>query len=223
MPTICKPREQAKIEMPTALSAVGRRRLFRKGESIFCQGDGEKMVFFVHSGLVKLTCSSGCGRDVITNLVFPGEEFGMMYVFDGQPYDVSATCVEDTEVTLISAEACAMLLRRSPELLMACLQNCVEKGRQQRKMMVGMAVESAEQRAARALLLLASKLGSPSLDGLQFRMPLSRQELSELMGTTVETAIRILSRFRKRDLIEERDGELTIKRNPEWEKVASAA
>ena len=140
-------------------------------------------------------------------------------MLDGQPFDVGATCLEEAEVTVVGATACALLLQQRPELLLSSFRNLATKGRQQRRMMVGLAVESAEQRAAQALLLLASKIGTPTDGGVQFSMPLTRIEFSELIGTTSETAIRIFSRFRKSGLIGEKGGQLTIKAHPEWESL----
>jgi CRP/FNR family transcriptional regulator len=82
--------------------------------------------------------------------------------------------------------------------------------RLQRQMLVGMAVERAEQRAARALLLLADRLGRRTPQGLLTPMVLDRQEFSEMIGTTVETAIRVLSRMRRDGIIHEEKHHLVV-------------
>lgn len=208
--------------LPELRGVLVRKKLVR-GETLFRQGDGTKYFFILHSGLVKLTTSSGTGRDVITELLFGGDICGSLCALDCAPYPVTAECVEEAEVTMIPQEAFHELAERQPELMTRSIQCCRGKMRFQREMMVGMAVERADQRAARALLMLAGRLGERTPFGLKMRMPLTRQEFSELVGTTVETAIRILSRFRKQGLIEETGENLVLRDEPELMRMATAA
>ena len=64
-----------------------------------------------------------------------------------------------------------------------------------------LAVDRAEQRIARALLSLAANSGQFSDDGVTIEMPLTRQDVADMTGTTVETAIRTMSKFRQQGLI----------------------
>ena len=77
------------------------------------------------------------------------------------------------------------------------------------------------ERLARALLRLATYNGTPTKDGLMIQMRLTRQDLADMTGTTVETAIRVMSRFRKQGWITTQRGRVVIKQPEELETVAN--
>lgn len=192
-------------EEKVAIEPLLRRRAVHRGETLFEQGDEPEWFFLVNRGTMKVCRSSGLGRDVILELLFPGDLCGALCALDNRPYPVSAVALEDGEVCRIAREDFLTLAARMPGILAKAVPDCQEKMRQQRQMLVGMAVERAEQRAARILLLLATRLGQRTAAGVKTPMVLDRQEFSELIGTTVETAIRVLSRMRKdRILLEEK-------------------
>jgi CRP/FNR family transcriptional regulator len=208
-----------------ALSELGHRahhRLYRQGDVIFRQGDIPTHLYFVRSGLVKSVVSSAMGRDVITELHFPGELCGSLSALDGQPYAATAICLQDCEITVVPLDLFLRLVEKQPALLLGTVQACRRSMRFQREMMVGIAVEPAESRAARTLLMLAERLGVETPAGVSFPMPLTRQEFSELIGTTVETGIRILSRFRKAGIISESGNEVIILKKGELLDLAFA-
>ena len=186
-----------------AIEPLLRRRAVHRGETLFEQGADPEWFFLVHKGTMKVCRSSGLGRDVILELLFPGDLCGALCALDNRPYPVSAVALEDGEVFRITREDFLGLVARMPGILAKAVPDCQEKMRQQRQMLVGMAVERAEQRAARILLLLAARLGQRTPSGIQAPMVLDRQEFSELIGTTVETAIRVLSRMRKDGILHE--------------------
>lgn len=193
--------ERLTPEERAALEPLLRRRQVKRGETLFEQGEEPEWFLLMHTGTIKICRSSGLGRDVILELLFPGDMCGALCALDNRPYPVSAVALEDAEVSRIAREDFLTLAARMPSILAKSVPDCQEKMRQQRQMLVGMAVERAEQRAARILLLLMTRLGERTPKGLRAPMVLDRQEFSELIGTTVETAIRVLSRMRKDGII----------------------
>ena len=117
---------------------------------------------------------------------------------------IGAVALESTEIYVIPLERFEKLTVTHPGLLLKALDCCRRKFGEQRVMLVGIAVERVEQRAARALLMLAEG-SAPRL-----RVALSRRDFSELIGTTLETAVRVLSSFRKQGLVLEQEGELLL-------------
>ena len=95
------------------------------------------------------------------------------------------------------------------------MASCHAKHQQQQEMLASLAVETSRQRTIRILLFLASRLGRREQQGVCFNMPFDRQELSELVGTTVETLIRGLSQLRKEGHFQERGGVVTLTRPKE--------
>ena len=77
-------------------------------------------------------------------------------------------------------------------------------------MIKSMAVERVERRIARILLKLAATTGSSSEEGIVIELSLTRQDIAEMVGTTVETAIRTMSKFRKKGLVQTKRGRVVI-------------
>ena len=186
-----------------ALEPLLRPKTVHRGEILFEQGAEPEWFLLVLRGTMKVCRSSGLGRDVILELLFPGDLCGALCALDHRPYPVSCVALQDGEIFRIAREEILALCSRHPGVLAKAVPDCQEKMRLQRQILVGMAVERAEQRAARALLLLAERLGRRTPEGLLTPMVLDRQEFSEMIGTTVETAIRVLSRMRKDGILYE--------------------
>ena len=71
-------------------------------------------------------------------------------------------------------------------------------------------MERVEQRIARVLLKLGASAGSDLPEGRVIEMPLTRQDVADMTGTTVETAIRVMSKFRRAELIRTRRGKVVL-------------
>lgn len=196
---------------------VGSQRGYRvrqcdPGETLYFEQDRPGMVFQVVSGLVKLTRSSGQGRDVMTSLCYPGD---LLCTDCGeQGCSVRATCVGPTEVAMVPKAAFHMALEQDPGACRCMVDSHQEKIREMSEMVVGLAAERVETRAARALMSLSKRLGQRQGSRILLPMPLSRQDFAEFIGTTVETAIRVLSKFRRGGLVEEGRGWLRFKEAP---------
>ncbi len=188
----------------------GTLRNFQKGEFLFRQGDEKKFFFLVVEGLIKIVSSSERGRELITEFLFPADICGSLCAGDCLPYQTSGECIRDSKVMVMPLATFNQLKTEFPELAQRSMESCRTKMRFMRDMMVGIAVERAEQRAARALRMLMDRLGHQTSDGVEFTMPLNRQEFAELIGVTVETGIRLLSKFRKKGVIEEKDHQITV-------------
>ncbi len=182
-----------------------------RGGALFRQGDPPEGLFLVSSGCVKLVQSSSQGRDVIMELLFPGDFCGALCTAECTPYSLSAICLADVDAGFVQRLRFQEAAQRHPGLLLKATAVCREKMQLQREMAVGLAVERADQRAARALLGLAARLGVMRDGALHLRMPLDRQGFAEMIGTTTETAIRILGRFRRNGyLLEDEEGQMTL-------------
>jgi CRP/FNR family transcriptional regulator len=183
-----------------ALAPLCRMRGYDKGDVIFQEGEPADRICFVHIGQVKIVKAAG-GRDVIIELLGPGEPVGAVAVFERRPFPASAIALEPSGILSIPERDFFALLERRPEMMRHLLA-----GLTYRLMMVNKRIAdlmgSAELRAARLFLTLADRVGIPRGSGTFIPLPLSRQEIADLIGTTLETAIRLMSRWQKDDLIE---------------------
>ncbi len=188
-----------------AVAPLCRMRGYEKGETIFREGDPADRIHFVHIGRVKIVKSAGA-RDVIVEILGPGEPVGAVAVFERRPFPASAVTLEPSGILSIPEREFFALLENRPEMMRHLLA-----GLTYRLMMVNKRLAdltgSAEQRAARLFLTLADRVGVSSSDGVRIPLTLSRQEIADLLGTTLETAIRLMSRWQKEAIVlTEKDG-----------------
>lgn len=189
---------------------IGRRKVLSKGQTLFELDASAETAYLVREGVVIVGCSSPNGREVITSVYFPGEILAGLSVLTGSEYMGTARAPKksDTVVTPISRTELLDILARDPDLYRRLILTQREKQRFKDRMLLGMVAESCEQRAASALLWLHQK---GAVDSSSFtRSYLSRQEMADLIGSTVETVIRVLSRFRKQGFLEEKKGTIKL-------------
>jgi CRP-like cAMP-binding protein len=187
------------------LAPLCRLRGYEKGEVIFHEGDPADRMYFVHVGRVKIVKSAG-GRDVILEILGPGEPVGAVAVFERRPFPAGAITLEPSSILSIPEREFFTLLESRPEMMRLVLAGLTYRLMMVNKRLADM-TGSAEYRAARLFLTLSDRVGITGEGGVRVPLPLSRQEIADLIGTTLETAIRLMSRWQKDDVIRtEKDG-----------------
>ncbi len=195
-------------------------RCYPKDAYIFHAGDPPDALYIVWMGQVKLLRHSEEGRDVVLDVIGPGHMFGEMAVFDGAPYSSSAQAMEDVAVVAISRPDFFRLLERYPSVSLAVISELSRRLRSASDLVHSLAVERVERRIARMLLKLAASTAQRSQNGLVIDLPLTRQDIADMTGTTVETAIRVMSRFRRQGLITTERGRVIVLDPPGLRAVA---
>ena len=183
---------------------------FGKDEYIFFEGDASSWLGVILEGRVKMIKHSEAGKDVVLDVISPGEMLGEVAAFDGSPYPATAQAMEPTVVASIYRDDFLRLLKQYPALALRVIEETGRRLREAQETIKSMAVERVERRIARILLKLAATTGSSSEDGIIIELPLTRQDIAEMVGTTVETAIRTMSKFRKRGLVQTKRGRVII-------------
>jgi CRP-like cAMP-binding protein len=182
-----------------ALAPLCRMRGFEKGEVIFGEGEPADRIYFVHIGRVKIVKAAG-GRDVIIEILGPGEPVGAVAVFERRPFPASAIAIEPSGLLSIPEREFFALLEKRPEMMRHVLAGLTYRLMMVNKRLADM-TGSAESRASRLFLTLADRVGTRRDSGVFIPLPLSRQEIADLIGTTLETAIRLMSRWQKDNLV----------------------
>ncbi|HYH10033.1 MAG TPA: Crp/Fnr family transcriptional regulator [Thermoanaerobaculia bacterium] len=178
-----------------ALAPLCRLRGYEKGEAVFHEGDPAGQIHFVVRGRVKIVKAAG-GRHVIIELLGPGEPVGAVAVFERKPFPASAVALEGSSILSIPEREFFTLLEKRPEMMRHLLAGLTLRLMMVNKRLADM-TGSAEYRAARLFLTLADRVGHAASEGVFIPLALSRQEIADLIGTTVETAIRLMSRWQK--------------------------
>lgn len=189
------------------LAAVAVLRRFRRGEPLFSEGDPSDAFYTVVEGRVKVFKTTAEGKDLILELFGSGDPIGAVAVYEERPYPASAVAIEDTVCIVVPRQHFFRLLEEHPTLVRGLLLALTWRLVELTDRLAELTGGKMEPRFARLFLKLADEEGRPSPDGLRIPLALSRQELADLAGTTIETTIRIMSRWGKRGLVETtRDG-----------------
>ena len=182
-----------------AVAPLCRLRGHEKGDTIFHEGDPADRMYFVVLGRVKIVKAAG-GRDVILEILGPGEPVGAVAAFERRPFPAAAVTLEPSSILSIPEREFFALLEKRPEMMRHVLTGLTLRLMMVNKRLADM-TGSAESRAARLFLTLAERVGSARESGTFIDMALSRQEIADLIGTTLETAIRLMSRWQKDELV----------------------
>ena len=193
-----------------ALASVASEQAYRAREFIFMEGDAAGSFCLVLSGRVKILRQSRDGKEVVLELLGRGEPFGGVAVFERRPYPASAQALERTTVLKIPGDAILALADRHPSMIRELALMIGRRLRSAHESVTSLAVDPVESRLAGALLRLAERDGAPGPRGLTLPFHLTRQSLADMTGTTVETAIRIVSRWLKDGVVAEDGNRLAL-------------
>ena len=193
-----------------ALAGAAREDTYRAREYVFMEGDPARWLCVVSSGRVKIVRHSNTGKDVVLELLGPGEVFGGVAVIEKRPYPAAAQAVEPTVVLKIPAEALIAASERHPVIIKEMALMIGRRLREAHNTVKSLAVDPVEARLAAALLRLAERDGERTKAGLALPFHLTRQSLADMTGTTVETAIRVVSRWLKAGLVSDEGARLLI-------------
>lgn len=204
-----------------ALAARCTITYFDRDTLVFTQGDPCHTVWFILSGRIKIVFQDVDGREVILEMLQSGEAFGgAVMFFERQP--ATARTAEPTTLCNLPADDYRELILQRPGIAIKLLHMI---GRRHHSMlrtqtMIG---ERVERRIAHILLKLADRSGCPDPEGTLITLPLSRQDLADMAGTTLESAIRTLSRFAREGWIHtDRGGYIVIHHRDQLAAIAQS-
>jgi CRP/FNR family transcriptional regulator len=196
------------------LAAVASVRTFEKGGTLFAEGDASDSLYTVIEGRVKVFKVTARGTDVILEIFGPGDPVGAVAVYESRDYPASAVALEPTRCVLIPRRAFFSLLETYPTMVRGLLIGLTHRLVELTNRLTELSGGRVEARLARFLLKLADDIGQRRDGGTFIPLALSRQELADMIGTTIETSIRIMSRWGKQDVVRtEKDGFLVVDRS----------
>lgn len=129
----------------------------------------------------------------------------------GFPYPANAIAMEDTEVLKISRKNLLSIMDRFPSLMYCLATNIGDRIKGSHETLKSIALEKVEARIASLLIKLCDKAGEKVPEGVAINMKLTKQDIAEMVGTTVETSIRTMSKLSKAGLVSSKAGRIIIK------------
>ncbi len=191
------------------------RRQHQKDEYLFFEGDPARWLVFVAQGRVKVIKHSEGGRETILSTFGPGQIVGEVGVLIGDIYPATAQTLEPTVTLSLRKDSYVDLVRGHPELAWALISELGKRLQRAHETIRSMAVEKVERRVARVLLRMASTAGERLDDAaapgaVRINLSLSRQDIADMAGTVIETAIRTMSKFQRQGYIETKGGRIIL-------------
>ncbi len=193
---------------------------YERGDYLFFEEDAEPGIFILVEGLVKLIKETQDGKTIIVRLVFPGDVFG--WIEWGRTQNITyytAMAVLDSTVLYISNRDFINLAIKYPAVAIKMTCDATANLLQTYEILKSIASGRVEERIAKILLELADRAGTRKNDKIVIRLPLTRQDIAEMTGTTVETAIRVMSRWKKQGIINTERGYIEILNRRELERL----
>ncbi|WP_203255778.1 Crp/Fnr family transcriptional regulator [Hyunsoonleella ulvae] len=202
--------EQCIIKQFNALKSLSREELVRisgcktsrfvkKGQVIFEEGEAINGVYCIKDGICKLTKLSENGKDQIVKMVVKGELIGQRSLVSDESSNLQATALNDMELCFIPKSEIISDLQKNPKFTLGMLRDMAHDLKEADDIIVDMAQKPVRQRLAETLIYVEKNFGT-NPDGT-ISLMLSREDYANIVGTATESAIRVLSQFKKQGLI----------------------
>lgn len=200
------------------ISACKTSKLIKKGDVLFDEGEYINGVFCIKDGVCKVTKMSTNGRDQIVKLVKKGDLLGERSLISGEAANLRATALNDLEVCFIPKAEIVRDLAQNHEFTMSMLKELAISLKEADNVIVDMAQKTVKQRLAETLLHLYKNYKTSENGALDIQ--LSREDIANIIGTATESAIRLLSGFKKEGLIQLKGKEIYILKPKELERIS---
>lgn len=195
------------------IAGVSHLRDYQRGDKVFDEGDPSDFFYVVVTGRVKVFKRAPDGHERILEIFGAGGLIGAVAAYESRPYPAAATAIEPATCLLTPSPDFFALLESQPTLVRGLLGSLSIRLMELTSRLAELTGGRVDTRFARLFLKLADQMGRQERGGLFVPMALSRQELADLTGTTIETCIRIMSKWNKDNVLHtDKDGFVILDR-----------
>ena len=174
---------------------------YKKGQVLFNEGAYPFGVYCINEGKIKLSHQGDDGKEQIIRLLKAGDVLGYRALLSGDRYSASAVALEDTQICFIPKELFVNMLKLDPGLAFEMMKLLSDELHKAEIKLTHLAQKPIRERLAETLLFIKETYGFEE-DGITLNVCLSREEIANLVGTATESAIRLLSEFKKDGMVE---------------------
>lgn len=187
-----------------ALSKLGRKQTVGRGQTLLWEGDESLVVANVINGVLKLAVSTADGREQIVGVVFPSDFIGRPF---GKESPYSVTALTDAEVCVFTRSAFDGFAKVHPDLQHKLLQRTLDELDRARQWMMLLGKKTASERIATLLLEISNRTSDTGCSVIptildSFELPMDRQQMGDLLGLTIETVSRQLTKLKGAGMID---------------------
>lgn len=194
-----------------ALAASSSMAHAEKGEVIWFSGRTVDFIGVVGSGFVKMTQTGPNHQEITTEIMGPGQVFGLLGAISGTGCPQCAKAVTGTWYLKVRKPGIVLAYQSNLILKEQILFRTSHRLHQSFELVAHLSIGTVEQRVAAVLLVLTRSFGQEQEDGIVIDVPLTRQDIAEIAGTTVESTIRVISKWQKKGWVETNARHIHIK------------
>lgn len=198
--SLCLPVGMSKQDIARLDEVVNARIRIAKGHPLFRLGEPTQAIYGIRSGSIKTQLEDSAGQLQITSFLLPGEIAGMDGLLENRQLS-HAIALEDTEVCVIQVDQLDQLTYQFPALQLQVRRLMGKEIKRAHQMVMSLGVLRSEQRLAAFLLNLSQRLSALGYSSTEFVLRMSREEIGNYLGLTLETVSRLFSRFARENLI----------------------
>ena len=203
-----------------ALLAYTRVERYRAGREIFSKGSPGDCMMAVMKGRVKISSLSPEGKEIVLNIISPGEIFGEIALLDGKERTADATAMSDCELLVLSRRDFLPFLERRADLCLMLLSVLCERLRRTSEQLEDVSFRHLQSRLAKTLLRLGRSTATPKARAIRIDLKLSQRELANIVGGTRESINKHLHLLQKSGVIGLDHGAIVIKDVAALERLA---
>jgi CRP/FNR family transcriptional regulator len=182
------------------LSSGKGNNFYKKGQSIFYEGNQSHGLFCIYKGKVKLSKLGENGKEQVVRLAKAGDVLGYRALFSNEPYQATATAIEDSYICHLASDTFLDLLKSNSKLSWEAMKLLSQDLKQAERHLINITQKTVKERISETLLILYKTFGTLD-DGETLDITLTRSEISDIAGTTTETTIRTLAQLKKEGII----------------------
>jgi len=197
---LCLPFSLNEEELTTLDEIIDRKRPIHKGDKIYSNGQALQSLYAIRSGTFKTFIVDKQGEEQITGFHLPGDLIGFDAIADNE-HKSFAQALETAMVCEIPYSNLDILSNAMPKLKKQVLRLMSNEIRADQELLVLLNRKNAEQRVASFLVNCSDRYRARSLSATEFRLTMTRNDIGNYIGLTVETVSRLLNRFHKKGII----------------------
>lgn len=195
------------------LAPAFKRRAYRRGETLYHQGDPGHVLHVVLEGRVKVVLPSESGEEAVLTVLGPGQVHGEMSLLDGSPRSATVVAIEPVVSATLSREDFLDLLRRSPAAVEGALAGLARTIRRLSSEVGDLMFLDLQGRLAKKLLELAESHGrDDGSGGVEIQAALTQEDLAGMIGATRPRVNQLLGSFEDRGAISRRGRRIVVRR-----------
>ncbi|HLJ21610.1 MAG TPA: Crp/Fnr family transcriptional regulator [Stellaceae bacterium] len=185
-----------------AVLAQAQTRRVPKGGTAFDEGAAATALFVLVSGRMKAVKTTPDGQQALVHFIDPSDFFGCVALMGYPTYPATAVAVTESVVLSWDIAALKQLMATCPQIAANALPSLGDRLRDAHTQFLELSTEQVERRVAHALLRLVRHAGKKVEAGVEIDFPVTRQEIAEMIGTTLHSVSRVLSAWESQGILE---------------------